>query len=199
MPATLISETKTREWNTARMPTPYVVSVSRTGEHSFSKEKVESIRLLPGLGVEGDAHLGRTVQHLSRVRRDPSEPNLRQVHLMHAELHDALRGAGYDIESGAIGENVTTRAVDLLALPTGTVLRLGSDAVIEITGLRNPCAQIEAYRSGLLGEVVGRAADGSTIRKAGIMAIVVSEGVVRVGDPIGVDLPALPHTALSPV
>ncbi len=178
---------------------PRVVSVSRDDAHRFSKPPVDSIRLLAGLGVEGDAHLGRTVQHRSRVRRDPTQPNLRQVHLIHAELHDELRAAGYDVTPGAIGENVTTRGVDLLGLPTGTVLRLGADAVIEVTGLRNPCLQIDGLRDGLLDEVVGRAEDGTIIRKAGVMAIVSAGGVVRPGDPIAIEMPAEPHVPLAPV
>ncbi|MGI8870030.1 MAG: MOSC domain-containing protein [Mycobacteriales bacterium] len=181
------------------MPRPDVVSVNRDRAHRFSKQAVESVRLLVGLGVEGDAHLGRTVQHLSRVRRDPDQPNMRQVHLIHAELHDELRSAGFDIEAGGIGENVTTRGVDLLALPTGTLLRLGPDAVIEMTGLRNPCTQIEKYRIGMLAEVVGRDANGSVVRRAGVMAIVTVDGVVRPGDSIAIEMPPAPHVPLAPV
>ena len=145
-----------------------------------------SIRLLPGLGVEGDAHAGTTVKHRSRVAKDPTQPNLRQVHLIHSELHDALRAAGYEVAPGQMGENITTRGIDLLGLGTGTRLRLGSHAIVEVTGLRNPCAQIESFRPGLLAAVRVQKPDGSVIRKAGVMAIVVEGGQLTSGDPIEV-------------
>ena len=176
-----------------------VVAVSRDGEHRFSKVVVEEITLLAGLGVEGDAHLGRTVQHRSRVAADPTQPNLRQVHLLHAELFDELRGKGYDVAAGQLGENVTTRGIDLHGLPRGAVLRIGPDAVVEITGLRNPCLQIDRFRSGLLKEVMRRADDGALIRKGGIMGVVRAGGRIRPGDPIAVDLPPQPHEALDRV
>jgi MOSC domain-containing protein YiiM len=159
----------------------------------------DSITLLEGLGVDGDAHLGETVQHLSRIRRDPTQPNLRQVHLVHAELHDELRDRGFELEPGQMGENVTTRGVDLLALPVGTRLRLGDTALIEITGLRNPCKQLNGIQDGLMAATLDRDADGELIRKAGVMAIVISGGEVRPGDPIATELPAEPHRALEPV
>jgi len=158
-----------------------------------------SITLLAGLGVEGDAHMGATVKHRSRVERDPSQSNLRQVHLIHAELHDELRESGFDVATGAMGENVTTRGVDLLALPTGTRLRLGDDAVVEITGLRNPCGQLNGVAPGLQGAVLGRDDAGALTRKAGVMGIVIAGGAVVAGDPIAVELPALPHEPLVPV
>jgi len=176
-----------------------VVAVSRAEAHTFSKREEERIRLLAGLGVEGDAHLGRTVQHRSRVARDPSQANLRQVHLIHAELHDALRAQGFDVGPGVMGENVTTRGVDLLALPTGARLRLGDEAVVEVTGLRNPCTQLDGFRPGLMRAVLGRDADGGLVRKAGIMGVVVAGGAVRPGDAIAVELPAGPHRRLEPV
>ncbi|GAA0812495.1 MOSC domain-containing protein [Spirilliplanes yamanashiensis] len=176
-----------------------VVAVCRDGEHRFSKAVADEITLLAGLGVEGDAHLGRTVQHRSRVAADPTQPNLRQVHLLHAELFDELRTKGFDVAAGQLGENVTTRGIDLHGLPRGTVLRLGPDAVVEITGLRNPCLQIEQFRSGLLKEVVGRADDGAVIRRGGIMGVVRSGGRIRPGDPIVVDLPPEPHEPLDRV
>lgn len=176
-----------------------VVAVARDGTHRFSKLPVASIRILEGLGVEGDAHAGATVKHRSRVRQDPTQPNLRQVHLVAAELLDELRAAGFDVQPGALGENVTTRGLDLLALPTGTVLRLGPDAEIEVTGLRNPCAQIEDFRRGLLARVLDRDAEGRLVRRAGIMAIVRRGGDVRPGDPIAVSLPAGPFRALERV
>jgi len=165
----------------------------------FAKSNQGRIRLLTGLGVEGDAHLGQTVQHRSRVARDPSQPNLRQVHLIHAELHDELRTAGFVVSAGQMGENVTTRGIDLLGLPTGTRLRLGESAVIEVTGLRNPCLQLDHFQPGLMAAVLSRDEHDALIRKAGVMAIVLADGEVRPGDPILVELPPAPHRSLQPV
>ena len=181
------------------MAPPRVVAVSLSGTHRFSKQPTEVVRLVEGHGVEGDAHAGATVQHLSRVRRDPSQPNLRQVHLIAGELLDELAGLGHPVEPGLLGENVTTRGVDLLRLPTGSVLRLGSDAEVEVTGLRNPCAQIDRFSPGLLAEVLGRDAAGEVVRRAGVMGVVRRSGEVRAGDPLTVVLPAEPHAALAPV
>jgi MOSC domain-containing protein YiiM len=176
-----------------------VVAVSRDATHRFSKVNQDSIRLLAGLGVEGDAHLGVTVQHRSRVATDPTQPNLRQVHFLHAELFDDLRDAGFDVLPGELGENVTTRGVDLLGLPTGTVLRVGPDALVEITGLRNPCLQIDDFDRGLLKEVVGRDEAGEIVRKGGIMGVVLEGGDIRPGDPVEISLPAAPHRPLQAV
>ena len=176
-----------------------VEAVSRAPVHRLSKADAEVIRLLAGLGVEGDAHLGRTVQHRSRVARDPRRPNLRQVHLIHAELHDELRARGFDVAPGVMGENVTTRGLELLALPAGSRLRLGEDAVVEVTGLRNPCVQLDRYQPGLMAAVLDRDDAGGLIRRAGVMAVVVTGGAVRPGDAIGVELPAPPHARLEPV
>ncbi|WP_449065468.1 MOSC domain-containing protein [Planomonospora algeriensis] len=176
-----------------------IVAVSRSGEHLFSKAGEAGIRLLAGLGVEGDAHCGATVKHRSRVARDPAQPNLRQVHLIHAELHDELAAAGFAVAGGQLGENVTTRGVDLLALPVGALLRLGGEAVVQVTGLRNPCGQIDGFRPGLLRHVVGRDAEGRVVRKAGIMGVVVAGGMVRRGDAVAVELPPPPHRPLDPV
>lgn len=176
-----------------------VVSVGRDAGHAFSKPTTGSIRLLTGLGVEGDAHCGITVKHRSRVAIDPSQPNLRQVHLIHAELFDELKLVGFDLAPGDLGENVTTRGIDLLRLPVGARLQLGDAASIEITGLRNPCAQIEAFWAGLLAAVLGRDTEGRLIRKSGVMAIVLAGGEVRPGDAISLTLPALPHRALERV
>ena len=173
--------------------------MARSAGHSFSKAPQPSVRLLAGLGVEGDAHQGVTVKHRSRVARDPSQPNLRQVHLIHAELYDELRAAGFAVEPGDLGENVTTQGVDLLGLPAGTLLRLGAEAVVEITGLRNPCAQLDRFRPGLLAAVVGRDAHGQIVRKAGIMSVVRAGGELRTGDAIEIELPAPPHRALDVV
>ncbi|MET9231149.1 MOSC domain-containing protein [Lentzea sp. NPDC003310] len=176
-----------------------VTAVSRNEDYSFTKPTRESITLLAGLGVEGDVHQGVTVKHRSRVAQDPTQPNLRQVHLIHAELFDELRGKGFAVAPGEIGENVTTRGIDLLALPTGTRLHLGAEAVVEVTGLRNPCVQIDAFSRGLLKEVVGKGPDGELVRRAGIMSVVLVGGVVRPGDEIRVELPAEPHRPLEKV
>lgn len=179
--------------------TGIVIAVSCSATHTMAKPGQDAIRLLAGLGVEGDAHLGVTVKHRSRVKRDPSQPNLRQVHLLHAELLDELRGGGFALAPGRIGENVTTRGVDLLGLPTGARLRLGADALVEITGLRNPCYQLDLIQPGLMKATLARAADGALIRKAGVMAIVLAGGEIRAGDPIEITLPAPPHRPLEPV
>jgi MOSC domain-containing protein YiiM len=176
-----------------------VLAVSARSGHHFSKTPASSIRLLRGLGVAGDAHMGETVKHRSRVRRDPSQPNLRQVHLIHAELFDELRRKGFVVQPADLGENVTTDGVDLLALPTGTRLHLGASAVVEITGLRNPCIQIDNFRKGLMAATLDRDAQGNLVRKAGVMSIVLADGDIRPGDPIRVELPAGPHLPLQPV
>ncbi|NOU64804.1 MOSC domain-containing protein [Paenibacillus sp. LMG 31461] len=176
-----------------------VLSTSRYATHSFSKQTFEGIRLLAGLGVEGDAHMGTTVKHRSRVAQNPNQPNLRQVHLIHSELFDELEGSGFHVEPGQLGENITTRGIDLLGLPTGTKLTIGVDAVIEITGLRNPCAQIDHFQTGLLQAVLDHDANGNLIRKAGVMGIVLSGGEVRVGDEIRVILPVEPYRPLERV
>ncbi|MGH2586222.1 MAG: MOSC domain-containing protein [Dehalococcoidia bacterium] len=176
-----------------------VTAVSRSATHTFSKPSQDGIRLLTGLGVEGDAHQGETVKHRSRVRRDPSQPNLRQVHLIHAELHDELRAAGFAVTAGDMGENVTTSGVDLLALPTGTRLQLGETAVVEVTGLRNPCVQLDRFQPNLMAAVLDHDADGNLIRKAGVMGVVLADGEVHPGDPIHVKLPPEPHHPLQPV
>ena len=153
-----------------------VTAVSRNEAHTMRKPTRDEIRLETGLGVEGDAHRGATVQHLSRIARNPAQPNLRQVHVIHAELHDELRAAGFTVSPGQMGENVTTRGVDVLGLPTGARLHLGDSAVIEVTGLRNPCAQLDAILPGLMKAVLGRDARGQLIRKAGVMCVVVRDG-----------------------
>jgi hypothetical protein len=179
--------------------TGVVAAVSRSPTHSLSKPNADSIRLVAGLGVEGDAHLGVTVKHRSRVARNPQTPNLRQVHLIHAELFEELRARGFAVAAGLMGENVTTSGIDLLALPTGTRLHLGGEAVIEVTGLRNPCRQLDGLQPGLMAATLDRDREGNLIRKAGIMAIVVSGGVVHQGDPIRVALPLPPYHPLVPV
>jgi MOSC domain-containing protein YiiM len=176
-----------------------VQAVSSSATHTLSKPGQACIRLVSGLGVEGDAHLGETVKHRSRVARDPSQPNLRQVHLIHAELHTELRAAGFTLCAGQMGENITTQGLDLLALPAGTRLRLGDQAEVEVTGLRNPCSQLDTLQPGLMAATLDRDAQGKLIRKAGIMAVVLASGDVRPGDSIRVQLPPEPHRPLEPV
>ncbi|MYY04639.1 MOSC domain-containing protein [Streptomyces sp. ATexAB-D23] len=176
-----------------------VTVVSSNETYTFTKPNRQSVTLLAGLGVDGDVHAGVTVKHRSRIAQDPTQPNLRQVHLMHEELFDELRTAGFEVAPGDLGENITTRGIDLLALPVGTLLHLGDEAVVEVTGLRNPCLQIDNFRSGLLKQVVGRDEEGNVVRKAGIMSVVAVGGVVRPGDRVEVELPAEPHRPLERV
>jgi MOSC domain-containing protein YiiM len=176
-----------------------VAAVSRSASHTLRKGNQAAIQLLEGLGVADDAHAGVTVKHRSRVARDPHQPNLRQVHLIHAELHAELRDAGFNVSAGQMGENITTEGIDLLGLPTGTRLQLGDAAIIEITGLRNPCAQLEEIQPGLMAAVLDRDAEGNLIRKAGVMAVVVAGGPVRPGDAVAIELPLGPHRRLEPV
>ncbi|MHC3468310.1 MOSC domain-containing protein [Streptomyces sp. 7R007] len=176
-----------------------VTAVSSNREYSFTKPNRESITLLAGLGVEGDVHAGVTVKHRSRVAQDPTQPNLRQVHLIHEELFGEVGEAGFRVAPGELGENITTRGIDLLGLPVGTLLRIGAEAVVEVTGLRNPCRQIDAFQDGLLKQVVGRDDRGAVVRKAGIMSIVTQGGPVRPGDTIKVELPDEPHRPLDRV
>lgn len=178
---------------------PAVLAVHCSPVHGFSKQPLEKIDLLEGLGVAGDAHMGVTVKHRSRVRADPTQPNLRQVHLIASELLEEVNAEGFDVAFGALGENITTRGLDLIFLPRGTRLCLGETAVIEITGLRNPCSQIEDYRPGLLKRMVGRHTDGTPLLRTGIMSVVLKGGVVRAGDAIGVELPPEPHVRLERV
>jgi MOSC domain-containing protein YiiM len=176
-----------------------VAAVSFRSGHHFSKTPSLGIRLLTGLGVAGDGHLGATVKHRHRVRRDPTQPNLRQVHLIHAELFCELRAKGFVVRPGELGENVTTSGIDLLALPSGTRLHLGASAVVELTGLRDPCILIDRFQKGLMAATLDRDADGNLVRKAGVMGIVIAEGDVRPGDAIRVETPAEPHRALQVV
>ncbi|MET9684686.1 MOSC domain-containing protein [Streptomyces coeruleorubidus] len=176
-----------------------VTAVSSNGEYSFTKPNRDSIRLLAGLGVEGDVHAGVTVKHRSRVAQDPTQPNLRQVHLIHEELFAEVGEAGFEVAPGELGENITTQGIDLLGLPVGTLLRVGDTAVLEVTGLRNPCIQIDTFQDGLLKRVVGRDEAGNVVRKAGIMSVVREGGVVCPGDTIAAELPTGPHRPLERV
>ena len=176
-----------------------VLAVHRSSSHSFSKYAEDSLTLVKGLGVAGDAHSGATVKHRSRVARDASQPNLRQVHLLHAELFDELIAGGFAVWPGDLGENLTTRGIDLLAQATGTRLYLGDSAVIELTGLRNPCSQLDKFQRGLTAAVLDRDAAGKLVRKAGVMAVVLEGGEVRPGDAIRIEPPAGPLRSLEPV
>jgi MOSC domain-containing protein YiiM len=176
-----------------------VIAVSSTSEYSFTKPNRAAIRLLAGLGVEGDVHAGVTVRHRSRVARDPTQPNLRQVHLMQRELFELVGRAGFTVQPGDLGENITTSGIDLLGLPASTLLHIGAEAVVQVTGLRNPCRQIDDFQDGLLKQVLGRDDTGNVVRKAGIMGVVVRGGEIRPGDPISVILPPPPHRPLVPV
>jgi len=176
-----------------------IIAVHRHGQHQFSKNTVASVDLVEGHGVAGDAHNGVTVKHRSRVAKDPSQPNLRQVHLIHAELLDGLSARGMHVQPGQMGENITTRGIDLLGLSAGTRLSLGSSAIIEITGLRNPCGQIENFMPGLLAAVLGRDANGALIRKAGVMAIVIRGGSVAPADAITITQTPARFSPLLPV
>jgi hypothetical protein len=176
-----------------------VHAVHLSAGHSFSKQAADAIRVVAGIGIEGDAHAGSTVKHRSRVKIDPMLPNLRQVHLIHAELFVELAAQGFDVAPGDLGENITTSGVDLLGLPTGALVRIGSTALLAVTGLRNPCTQIEAFRSGLLAAVAHKQPDGRIVRKSGVMAVVLQDGTIRPGDAIAVALPPEPHLPLERV
>jgi MOSC domain-containing protein YiiM len=176
-----------------------VIAVARSGSHTMAKPIQDSIEIVAGLGVQGDAHQGTTVKHRSRVKRDPNQPNLRQVHLIHSELHEELVVAGFDVAPGQMGENITTKGIDLLGLPQAARLKIGDSVVVEITGLRNPCAQLDDIQQGLMKATLDRDEEGKLVRKAGVMSIVLSGGTVRPGDPIVVDLPDGDHVPLEPV
>jgi MOSC domain-containing protein YiiM len=178
---------------------PTVVAVACAAEHDFSKRTVPAICLLEGIGVEGDAHAGAHVKHRSRLAKNAAAPNLRQVHLIQSELFDELRGFGFDVVPAQIGENITTRGIDLPALPLGTVLRIGPDARVQLTGLRTPCGQIDDFQPGLLKAVIARDAEGRPVLKSGVMGVVVAGGAVRPGDTITVELPTEPFQSLGPV
>jgi len=176
-----------------------VLAVHRSGAYTFSKRSRPAIRLVEGLGIDGDIHAGETVKHRGRVARDPSQPNLRQVHLIHAELHEQLRPQGFEIGPGQMGENITTSGIDLLGLATGTVLRFPSGAAVRVTGLRNPCHQLDGLKAGLMNACVYKDADGEIVRLAGIMSVVLADGEIRVGDEIVVEAPEGEPIPLQPV
>jgi MOSC domain-containing protein YiiM len=181
----------------ATTSTSHVVAVCRAPTHDFSKTVVDAVELMAGVGVAGDAHAGTTVKHRSRVAKDPTQPNLRQVHLLQQELFTELAADGFAIGPGDLGENITTAGLDLLALPAGTILAIGTNAVIEVTGLRNPCWQIDHFRRGVRSKVLLKTSSGQEIRKAGVMGIVVTGGRVVAGDRIRIHWPAPPHRPLG--
>jgi MOSC domain-containing protein YiiM len=176
-----------------------VVAVSKDGQHRFRKRPCDQITLLAGIGIAGDAHAGVTVQHRSRAARDPAQPNLRQVHLLPREFFDEARAKGYELAPGDLGENVLTQGLDVLTLSRDTLLHIGAQAIVRVTGLRNPCTQIDRFRKGLLKVALGRDENGQVVRKAGAMGVVTSGGIIRPGDLIEVELPAPPHHALEGV
>ncbi len=176
-----------------------VVAVHRSGSHRFSKPSVDQVELIAGVGVAGDAHAGAQVKHRSRVAADPTQPNLRQVHLMHTEIFDRVATNGFSVGPGDLGENITSSGIDLLGLPVGTTLAIGPDALITLTGLRNPCGQINGFSEGLLAELVYRNDDGATVRLGGVMGVAVRGGTIRPDDAIAVGLPPEPHHALERV
>ena len=176
---------------------PIVIAVSRSAQHTFSKPNQAVIDLIKGFGVEGDAHAGKKVKHRYLVEKDPKKPNLRQVHLIQAELLDELNAKGFSVDPGQLGENITTRGVDLLALPTGTKLQIDPEAVIELTALRNPCYQIDDFQKGMLKAVLDKDAEGNVIRKAGVMGIVLAGGKVQPNSAIQIELPPEPHHPLA--
>ena len=173
--------------------------MAKSASHTLHKPLVGGIRLLTGLGVEDDAHMGVTVKHRSRVAADPTQPNLRQIHLIQSELFDELRDKGFEVKAGDMGENVTTRGLDLLGLPRGTLLHIGDEAIVEVTGLRNPCGQIDNFQQGLLKAVLDRDADGGLVRKAGITGIIIHGGMVKADDEVRAVLPPKPHHKLDRV
>jgi MOSC domain-containing protein YiiM len=176
-----------------------IIALSKSELHTFSKINCDKLLLLEGLGIDGDAHMGKTVKHRSRVKQDPNQPNLRQVHLIHSELFDEVAAKGYHVLPGQIGENITTRGIDLLSLPKGTILKIGSESLVEITGLRNPCSQLNTIKEGLMNAVLGKDDDGNLILKAGIMGIVIKGGEIHVNDSIEILLPQQPFVKLERV
>lgn len=176
-----------------------MIAVARDEGHNFSKRIVPEIKIVTGLGVDGDAHQGMKVKHRSRVKADPTQPNLREVHLIHSELFDEVAKKGFHVNPADLGENITTKGIDLLALPRGSHLKIGDDVVLEVTGLRNPCVQIDDFQKGLLSAVLDRGPNGELIRKSGIMTVVLKSGWVRRGDCINVELPDPPFLTLERV
>ncbi|MFJ7724985.1 MOSC domain-containing protein [Neobacillus sp. NPDC097160] len=175
-----------------------VIAVSLSKRHTFSKENQDIIKLVKGLGVESDAHFGSTVKHRSRVAQNPNQPNLRQVHLIQNELFEELTDR-FNIKPGQMGENITTVGINLLELSTDTILYTGESSAVKVTGLRNPCAQIDHFQPGLLKAVLDKDSAGNLIRKAGLMGVVLQSGLVKQGDTIRVEFPPKPFKKLERV
>ena len=181
------------------MKTGKIISLNKSPKHCLSKQPYASISLLKGLGVEGDVHMGKTVKHRSRVAKDPTQPNFRQIHLIPNELFTELRLLGFEVRAGEMGENITTEGINLLELPKDTILKIGLEAKIKITGLRNPCNQLNSIKSGLMQAVISKDASGNLIRKAGVMGIVIEGGVITLDDHIEIHLPSKPFEKLDKV
>lgn len=180
--------------------TPRVVAVSLSAKHGFSKVPQAAIRLIAGEGVEGDVHRGERTQHLYRMRQDPTQPNLCQVHLLSSEKLEELRAKEFAVRPGDLGENILTEGLDLLNLPLATLLRVGEDALLQVTGLRTPCLKIDKYQRGLQQHMWGERDElGRRTRRAGIMTIVLHGGLVRSSYPIAIEVPPEPHLPLPPV
>lgn len=174
-----------------------VSGVSSDAEHRFSKPPKQHITLVENHGVEGDAHAGKHVRHRFIAKVRPMQANRRQVHLIRAELFDELREAGHPIGPGDLGENVTTAGLKLEHLPLGTRLHLGETAVVELTGLRTPCALIDRFQKGLRKKMLG-----GVLRpkyKCGVLGVVVAGGRVEPGDRVRVEAPPPPFAPLPPM
>lgn len=179
---------------------PRILSVSARSGHHFSKTPQRSIRLLAGLGVEGDGHMGERIKHRSRARYNPALPNLRQVHLIDSGYIALMAAKGYAVAPGDIGENLLVAGIDLISMPQDTLLHLGGDgAVVRITGLRNPCIQMDRFMPGLMAASLDRDADGGLIRLTGVMGVVEGGGAVVPGDVVRVEMPEGEHLPLVPV
>jgi len=174
----------------------FVKALSRSKNHTLIKKNETQIKLEKGLGVERDAHFGKTVKHRSRVKKDPNQPNLRQVHLMHSELFEELSQKGFDVSAGEMGENITTTGIDILHLPVNTILHIGENAQIQLTGFRNPCAQLDGIQKGLMKALLTVDNDGNLFRKSGVFGIVLKGGIITVKNKILVELPEKPHIKL---
>ena len=179
-----------------------VAAVHRSDEHTFSKATCESIELVAGLGVNGDAHQGAKVKHRSRVAANPDQPNLRQIHLVMSELLDEVNSAGHNVVAGQLGESITTTGIDLISLPVGSMLRIGDTALVALTGLRNPCPQIKSVGDGLMKMMFIDDQDnpeGPKIGRTGVMGVVIAGGIVAADDGIKIRFPAGPLTRMEKV
>jgi len=165
-----------------------VLSVSMSSSHGFSKRPTDYIYLLSGCGVQGDVHCSGAA----------SSNNKRQVHLIASELLTELarkdsKGRAYIISPGALGENITTKGIDLVGLNEGTRLHFGDGddhAIVRITGLRNPKKRLDEWPKGLLDRCAMKNKKGEiTGRKIGVMGIVEEDGFVQPGHMVYVEKP----------